>query len=160
MDFTGGSESEESVYNAGDLGSIPGLARFLWKGYGNPLQGVGWRILPGESHGQRSLVGYSPWGRTEPDTTERLSTAHVVHTEVNRWTRMTERLNPALISHIPSKTFCVSHTQNSLESVLQMLTNKPTWCHSCWVESHFLGKPSFLRSIMTYYMLLLCYISG
>ena len=29
-------------------------------------------FLPGESHGQRSLVGYSPWGRKESDTTERL----------------------------------------------------------------------------------------
>ena len=27
-------------------------------------------FLPGESHGQRSLVGYSPWGHKEPDTTE------------------------------------------------------------------------------------------
>ena len=30
-------------------------------------------FLPGESHGQRSLVGYSPWGRTESDTTETLT---------------------------------------------------------------------------------------
>ena len=29
--------------------------------------------MPGKSHGQRSLVGYSPWGCKEPDTTERLS---------------------------------------------------------------------------------------
>ena len=29
-------------------------------------------FLPGEFHGQRSLVGYSPWGRKESDTTERL----------------------------------------------------------------------------------------
>ena len=29
-------------------------------------------ILPGESHGQRSLIGYSPWGRKESDTTEQL----------------------------------------------------------------------------------------
>ena len=29
-------------------------------------------LLPGKSHGQRSLVGYSPWGRKELDTTERL----------------------------------------------------------------------------------------
>jgi len=29
-------------------------------------------IMPGESRGQRSLVGYSPWGRKESDTTERL----------------------------------------------------------------------------------------
>ena len=27
-------------------------------------------FLPGESHGRRSLVGCSPWGRTESDTTE------------------------------------------------------------------------------------------
>ena len=29
-------------------------------------------LLHGKSHGQRSLVGCSPWGRTESDTTERL----------------------------------------------------------------------------------------
>ena len=29
-------------------------------------------LLPGESHGWRSLVGYSPWGRKELDMTERL----------------------------------------------------------------------------------------
>ena len=29
-------------------------------------------LLPGKSHGPRSLVGYSPWGRKESDTTERL----------------------------------------------------------------------------------------
>ena len=27
-------------------------------------------FLPGESHGQRSLAAYSPWGRKESDTTE------------------------------------------------------------------------------------------
>ena len=29
-------------------------------------------LLPGKSHGQRSLVGCSPWGREESDMTERL----------------------------------------------------------------------------------------
>ena len=29
-------------------------------------------LLPGKSHGWRSLIGYSPWGRKESDTTERL----------------------------------------------------------------------------------------
>ena len=29
-------------------------------------------LLPGKSHGQRSLVGYSPWGRKDLDMTERL----------------------------------------------------------------------------------------
>ena len=30
-------------------------------------------FLPGESHGQKSLVGYSPWGHEESDTTEQLN---------------------------------------------------------------------------------------
>ena len=30
-------------------------------------------FLPGESHGQKSLVGYSPWGRKESDMTEQLT---------------------------------------------------------------------------------------
>ena len=29
-------------------------------------------FLSGESHGQRSLVGYSPWGRKESDMTEHI----------------------------------------------------------------------------------------
>ena len=29
-------------------------------------------FLPGEPHGLRSLVGYSPWGRKQSDTTEQL----------------------------------------------------------------------------------------
>ena len=31
-------------------------------------------ILPGESHGQRSLAGYSPWGHKELDMTEHACT--------------------------------------------------------------------------------------
>ena len=30
-------------------------------------------LLPGKSHGQRSLAGYSPWGSRESDTTEKLT---------------------------------------------------------------------------------------
>ena len=45
------------------------LSRFLiWAGNGTPLQ----VLLPGKSHGRRSLVGCSPWGRKELNTTERL----------------------------------------------------------------------------------------
>ena len=35
-------------------------------------------FLPGESHGQMNLVGYSPWDCTESDMNELLSTAHLV----------------------------------------------------------------------------------
>ena len=33
-------------------------------------------FLLGESHGQRSLADFSPWGHKESDVTEQLSTAH------------------------------------------------------------------------------------
>ena len=49
-----------------DAGSIPGLGETPWrrKWQATPV------FLPRESHGQQSLVGYSPWGHTESDTTE------------------------------------------------------------------------------------------
>ena len=62
MDFPGISNSKESAYNAGDPGSIPGLAR-----------SPGEVLLPVDLHGYRSLVGYSPWGCKESDTTEQLT---------------------------------------------------------------------------------------
>ena len=46
-----------------------GDSRGIWGSKGNPLQ----FFLPGESPGQRSLAGYSPWGRQESDTTEQLT---------------------------------------------------------------------------------------
>ena len=52
-----------------DLSSIPGLGRSPGGGHGNSLQ---YPCL--ESHGQKSLVGYSLWDRKKSDMTERLST--------------------------------------------------------------------------------------
>ena len=53
-------------------------------GFDPPVGKIPWRrkwqltpvFFPGRSHGQRSLVGYSPWGRTELDTTEQLNTTN------------------------------------------------------------------------------------
>ena len=59
---------KNTLVNAGVLkavGLIPGWGRFPEGGNGCPLQ----YSLPGESHGQRSLAGYSPWGCKESDTT-------------------------------------------------------------------------------------------
>ena len=58
--------------NAGDIrdvGSIPGSGRSPWRRAWQPIP----VFLPGESHGQRRLVSYSPWGGKESDTTEQLS---------------------------------------------------------------------------------------
>ena len=43
------------------LGSVPGSGRFPWRRKWQPAPA----FLPGESHGQRSLAGYSPWVRKE-----------------------------------------------------------------------------------------------
>ena len=48
-----------------DMGTIIGLGRFLGGGSSKTLSSI-----LGESHGQRSLVGHSPWGRRESDMTE------------------------------------------------------------------------------------------
>ena len=70
LGFPGGSVSKESASNAGDLGLIPGLGRFPRGGHSNQLQYSCLENPPG----QRSLVGCSPWGCKELDTTERQST--------------------------------------------------------------------------------------
>ena len=71
MGFPGGSDDKESAHNVGDLGSIPGLGRSPGGGHGNPPQDS----CLENPHGQRSLLGYSPWGCKESDPTEQLSTA-------------------------------------------------------------------------------------
>ena len=65
MGFPGGSDLP-AAYSVGNLGSIPGLGRSSGGGHGNPLQ---YSCLE-NTHGQRSLVGYSPWGQKESDTTK------------------------------------------------------------------------------------------
>ena len=65
----GGSDGKESACNAGNLGSIPRLGRSPGEGNGNPTP----VFLPGESYGQKSLVGYSPWIHKVLDTTEQFT---------------------------------------------------------------------------------------
>ena len=52
MGFPGGSEVKASACNVEDLGSIPGSGRFPWRRKWQPTP----VFLPGESHGQRSLM--------------------------------------------------------------------------------------------------------
>ena len=66
MGFPGGSDGKESAYSTGDLGQEDPLE----KGMATQSSPV---FLPRKSHGQRSLVGYSPWGLRESDTTELLT---------------------------------------------------------------------------------------
>ena len=65
--FSGGSDSQESACNTGHARD-PG-SRSPGGGNDNPTP----VLLPGESHGQRSMVGCSPWGREQSDASEQLS---------------------------------------------------------------------------------------
>ena len=55
-----------SVGDAGDLGLFLGWRRFPWRRKWQPTR----VFLPGKTHGQRSLVGYSPWSCKKSDMTE------------------------------------------------------------------------------------------
>ena len=59
-----------SAGDARDWSVVPGLGRFPWRREWPPTS----EFLPGKFHGQRSLVGYSPWGHKESDMTEHIQT--------------------------------------------------------------------------------------
>ena len=58
MGFPGGSGVKNLPANAGNAGSVPGLEKTPWKRKWKPTP----VFLSGKSYGQRSLVGYRPWG--------------------------------------------------------------------------------------------------
>ena len=62
-DFTGGSDSEESACNAGDLGSIPESGRSLEKGMATHSTILAWKI-------PCSLTSYCPQGHKKLNTAD------------------------------------------------------------------------------------------
>ena len=76
------------IFPGGSDGGPPALLQCRRPGFNPWVRKVSWRrkwqptpvFLPGKSHGRRNWLGYSPWGRKESDTTERLhSLTHCVH---------------------------------------------------------------------------------
>ena len=63
LGFPGSAVVKNLAANAGEVSLIPGSLPWRRKWHPNPV------LLPGESHAQRRLEGYSPWGRKELDTT-------------------------------------------------------------------------------------------
>ena len=67
-----GKESACNARDSGNIGLIPG--------WGRSPRGKAWwptpLFLPGDSRGQRSLVGYSPQGHKQSDTTELTEHTH------------------------------------------------------------------------------------
>ena len=72
-DFPGGSESKSICLQCGRPRFNPWVGKIPWRRKWQPTP----VFLPGKSHGRRSLVGYSPWGRKESDMTEGLHFSRV-----------------------------------------------------------------------------------
>jgi len=74
MVFPGGTVVKNPSAHAGDTGNIwfdPWVRMITWRRAWQPTP----VFLPGKSHGQRSLVGYSLWGHKESDMAK--ATSHV-----------------------------------------------------------------------------------
>ena len=66
--FSSGSDGKASCLQCGRPGFNPWIRKIPWRRKWQPTPA----LLPGKSHGQRSVVDYSSRGRKESDTTERL----------------------------------------------------------------------------------------
>ena len=66
--------SKESACQCRRCGFSPWVRKILWRRKWQPTP----VSLPGKCHGQRSLEGYSPWGRKESDTNEQLTLLFVI----------------------------------------------------------------------------------
>ena len=69
LDFLGGASGKEPACHCRRCkrhGFNPWIGKIPWKRAWQPIA----VFLPGESHRQRSLVGYSPWGNKELDRTD------------------------------------------------------------------------------------------
>ena len=76
----GGSDGQEPACSAGDAGPAPPSGRSPGEGVAAHSSVPAWRF-----HGQRSLMGYSPWGHKERDTTEGLTVILVKYLTINEW---------------------------------------------------------------------------
>ena len=84
MGFPGGSSGKESIYPCRRLkrrGIDPWVGKIPWRRKWHPTP----EFLPGESHGQRDLMGYSSWGRKELGVTEQLTNKGGDRREKESW---------------------------------------------------------------------------
>ena len=161
-----GSDGKESACNARHLCLIPGSVRYPWRRAWLPTP----VFLPGESHGERSLAGYSPWGHKELDITKQLTHIHThtpavslispsTHTHAHRLQSMgsqraghdwaTNTWTPQLILFLPAHTptqlsFCFSLSLSlrimGLKYFKQLQLSEPAGFTAYRIESKLLTQ--------------------
>ena len=122
-------------------GFSPQAGKMLWRRTWHPTP----VFLPGESHGRRSLVGYSPRGHKESDTPERLHFTHFTYHSLFWWfscsshTRLFE--TPRTAACQASLSFTISWSLFKFISIeLVMPSNHLTLCHP--FSSHLQSSPA------------------
>ena len=81
-DFLGGTSGKEPACqckNHKRRWFDPWVGKISWRRWWQPTP----VFLPGKSHGQRNMVGYSPWGHKESDTTEATGPAQIPWAQKN-----------------------------------------------------------------------------
>ena len=96
--FLSGSDSRESVCNAGDHGSIPGLGRSPKESHGNPLQysclenpmdrGARWAIVYGVTKSQMQLKQLSTQAHTLITEVSLLPGSHIIQNKNPEWVKI------------------------------------------------------------------------
>ena len=103
-----GKESACQCRRCKRLGFYPWLRKILWSRKWQPTP----VFLPGKSHGQRSLAGYSPWDHKETDMTE---CAHArTHTPTHTFTQrikdssliFSDHLSTEILVHFDLQLLC------------------------------------------------------
>ena len=117
--FSGGSVIKESTCQCKRRRFDPWIGKIPWRRKWQPTP----VFLPGKSHGQKSLVGYSPWGHKESNTTERAHTHTCLDYSYCFWSL------PALHTHPPT------HKKINCLFLPQMLL-KHTFCWVLWHKNH------------------------
>ena len=106
-------------------------------------------FLPGESHGQRSLVGCNPRGHKESDTTERLSARAHTHTHTHthvKWSVLATRAGAGIQAPLSSPTInTIPSTQTPSSSLLPVSVTKR---HRRLVSLLLFGTPRPISSAL------------
>ena len=120
--FPGGPSGKESTCQFKRCkrhGFDPWVGKMPWRRKWQPTP----VCLPGKFHGQRSLVGYSPWGPKDSDTTEHTHT-HTAPEPSYLWKAPSslQCRDPSDISQSMSQIyrhfFCAKHGVNNIKSLL------------------------------------------
>ena len=97
-------------------------------------------FVPGESHAQRNLMGYSPWGCKESDTTEVTQHAHMQGVQTSLHLSHSQQMIPRLDKkHHAEETQIVTSCEDSLEELTRLT-------HSCTCGYGFLEREATKHS--------------